>query len=140
VATVCDGAGSPHGLTVTSFVPVSLNPPLISICVDIGSSTHATFLSSPFFAVNILAEDQRHLSVGFAALPEGRFDGVQWDQGQTGAPLLHGVLAWLECRVVNRVGAGDHTMLVGEVVQAEAGGSKPLLHFRRSYHALATEL
>ena len=140
VATVCDSEGSPHGLTVTSFVPVSLNPPLISICVDIGSSTHATFLSSPFFAVNILAENQRDLSVGFAAFPEGRFDGVEWDHGETGAPLLQGVLAWLECRVMNRVRAGDHTILVGEVVQAKAGSGKPLLHFRRGYHALAREL
>jgi flavin reductase (DIM6/NTAB) family NADH-FMN oxidoreductase RutF len=139
VATVCDNTGSPHGLTVTSFAAVSLHPPLILICVDLSSSTHATFLSSPFFAVNVLAEDQRSLSVDFAALPEGRFDRVNWRQGPTGAPLLQGVLASLECQVVNRIRAGDHTVLIGEVLHANPCNGRPLLYFSRAYHCLARE-
>jgi flavin reductase (DIM6/NTAB) family NADH-FMN oxidoreductase RutF len=139
VATVCDTAGFPHGLTVTSFAPVSLNPPLVLICVDLSSSTHATFLASPFFAVNVLADDQRSLSIDFAALPEGRFDRVDWRHGQTGAPLLQGVLASFECQVVNRLGAGDHTVLIGEVVHANPGNGRPLLYFGRDYHYLAKE-
>jgi flavin reductase (DIM6/NTAB) family NADH-FMN oxidoreductase RutF len=110
---------------------------LILICVDQASSTHSVFLSSSFFAVNILAEDQRQLSVDFAVLPEGRFDHVDWHPGETGSPLLNGILAGMECQVVNRVSAGDHTILIGEVVQANAGSGKPLLYFSRNYHSLA---
>jgi flavin reductase (DIM6/NTAB) family NADH-FMN oxidoreductase RutF len=107
------------------------------ICVDQASSTHSIFLSSSFFAVNILAEDQRQLSVDFAVLPEGRFDHVDWHPGETGSPLLAGILAFLECRVVNHVIAGDHTVLIAEVVQAKASSGKPLLYFSRNYHSLA---
>jgi flavin reductase (DIM6/NTAB) family NADH-FMN oxidoreductase RutF len=137
VATACASDGSPHGLTISTFTPVSLDPPLVLFCLDFTSSTHATFRTSPVFAINILTEQQKQFSVGFAALPEGRFDDLAWYPGETGAPLLPDSLAWLECWVVNRMEAGDHTILVGQVVTAGSRSGTPLVHFYRDYHVLA---
>ncbi len=139
VATTCASDGSPHGLTVSSFTPVSLNPPLVLICVDFASSTHETFSLSPVFSINILAEEQKSLSVHFAQSPEGGFDQVAWSAGATGAPVLAGVLASIECAVVNRLDAGDHTIVIGEVIAAGSRDGKPLVYFERDYRRLDLE-
>lgn len=136
VATVCASDGSPHGLTISSFVSVSLEPPLILICVDAASSVHTTFCASPVFAINVLSEEQRQLSIDFAAVPEGRFERVAWHSEETGAPVIAEVLAWFECRVVNRIEAGDHSILIGEVVGTGSRSGRPLLHFDRNYREL----
>jgi len=136
VATACNGDGSPHGLTVSTFTPVSLDPPLVLICVDFAPAIHETFRWSPVFGINILAEDQKWLSIHFARLPEGGFDQVAWSAGASGVPLLAGVLGWMECAVVNRMDAGDHTIVIGEVVAAGSREGKPLLYFDRAYRRI----
>ena len=136
VATVRAADGRPHGLTISSFTAVSISPPLILICIDFASQALEHFRRGPYFAVNVLADSQRELSVTFAEKPEGRFDGVAWEPGETGSPLLEGVLVTLECRVERVLDAGDHTVVFGEVVRAECHAGKPLMYFNRGYRAL----
>ena len=136
IATVCDQAGSPHGLTISSFTPVSLRPPLILICVDYASYDLEHFRSNSHFAINVLTALQRDLSVRFSGLREGRFDGLDWYSGSTGAPLLSGALAVLECRVKEIIEAGDHAILIGNVVRAQAHEGQPLVYFNRNYRSI----
>jgi flavin reductase (DIM6/NTAB) family NADH-FMN oxidoreductase RutF len=136
VATVRASDGRPHGLTVSSFTAVSIDPPLILICIDFRCTAIEHFRAGPFFAINILTDAQRELSVIFAAKPEGRFDGVDWTPGETGAPLLSGTLATMECRLERVLDVGDHAVVFGEVVRARVNRGRPLLYFDRDYRAL----
>jgi flavin reductase (DIM6/NTAB) family NADH-FMN oxidoreductase RutF len=137
VATVRATDGTPHGLTISSFTAVSISPPLILICIDVASQALDHFRHGPYFAVNVLTDSQRALSVIFAEKPEGRFDGVAWEPGETGSPLLKGALSTIECRVERVLDAGDHAVVFGEVVRAECHAGQPLLYFNRRYRELA---
>lgn len=136
VASVRAPDGTPHGLTVSSFTPVSLEPPLILICIDFACTVVQYFRNAPHFAINILSDSQRDLSVAFALKPEGRFEGVPWRPGVTGAPLLDGAVALLECRLDRVVDAGDHAVVFGLVIRAEAASGQPLIYYRRAYRTL----
>jgi flavin reductase (DIM6/NTAB) family NADH-FMN oxidoreductase RutF len=138
VATVTDSDGRPHGLTANSFSSVSWNPPMVLVCVDHGASAHDRFFAANSFAINILSDRQRDLSIRFAGPADERFEGLDWHPGpETGAPLLPGVLAWLECQTTHRVEAGDHTVFIGEVKGAGgAGEAQPLVYFLRQYRLL----
>lgn len=137
VVTVCDEHGHPHGLTVNSFTSVSLEPPLILVSIDLRNAILGHFLSSRAFSINVLGEDQEALSRRFASTVEGRFEGVVWKWGESGAPLLEGVLAQLECATVRTFEAGDHTVLLGEVRQATLRAGNPLVYFNSSYRTLS---
>jgi flavin reductase (DIM6/NTAB) family NADH-FMN oxidoreductase RutF len=137
IATVIGADGEPYGLTASSFTPVSLRPPLVLVSIDHKATLHHHFASAFCFAVNILAEDQRDLSARFARHAQHRFHHVAWSVGELGAPLLDGVLAWLECRVTQRVDAGDHTLLLGEVRHTAAREGRPLVYFYRDYRKIA---
>lgn len=136
VATVIGADGHPQGLTANSFSSVSWNPPLVLVCVDHRAAVHEHFFASDAFAINILAEDQRELSVRFATAGAERFEGLDWEKGGTGAPLISGALAHLECRTTHRHVAGDHTIFVGEVVRAASREGRPLVYFYRDYRSL----
>ena len=136
VATVRASDGTPHGLTVSSFTSVSIQPPLILICIDYAFNFLSHFRACSSFAVNVLSESQRDLSVTFAEKPEGRFEGVDWYTNVTGAPLLRGCIANIECRLSSIIEAGDHAIFLGEVMQVESPGGRPLLYFNRDYRAL----
>jgi len=136
VASVLDAKGAPHGLTVSSFTSVSLDPPLILICLGHAVSAIRHFRAATHFGINVLAEDQRALSDRFARKGHDRFDGVAWQAGVTGVPLLPGVLATIECVVHRIVPMGDHDILVGEMVHAQVNDGEPLLHFAGGYRKL----
>src|SRR5271166_6419176 len=136
VATVTAPDGKPHGLTVSSFTPVSIEPPLILVCIDFRCTAVDHFRQEPFFAINILTEEQRELSVSFAEKPEGRFEGVGWKPGQTGAPVLSGSLATIECRLDRVVEVGDHAVIIGHIVAGETRNGNPLVYFNRTYRTL----
>ncbi len=133
VASVLDAKGAPHGLTVSSFTSVSLNPPLILICLGHGVSAIHHFRAATHFGINVLAKDQRALSDRFARQGQNRFEGVAWQPGVTGVPLLPGVLAAIECSVHRIVPMGDHDILVGEMVHALIADGEPLLYFASGY-------
>ena len=137
IASVLDGEGTPHGLTVSSFVSVSLDPPLVLICLGHAVSVIDIFRASPYFGINVLAENQRELSERFARKGYDRFDGLKWERGETGVPLLPGVLAAIECAVERRVTAGDHDIFVAEMVAARVDEGEPLIHFASRYRRLA---
>ena len=137
VLTVADASGSPHGLTVNSFTSVSAAPPLVLVCVDNGCSLLPLFQGASHFGVSFLAEHQQDISARFAFVPERRFDGVDWTSGLNGAPLVNGTLGWLECRIQQRIPAGDHVILLGEVVNAGSlTDGEPLVYFGSGYRRL----
>jgi len=133
VATVSAQNGTPHGLTVSSFTSVSIDPPLILLCIDFQYPFLSHFRLSTHFAVNVLKDSQRELSVVFSEKPEGRFEGVEWFQGQTGAPLIRNCLATIECRAASILELGDHAIFVGEVEHAQSDEGRPLVYFNRGY-------
>ena len=136
VATVRASDGTPHGLTISSFTSVSIAPPLVLICIDIGCPFLSHFRLSTHFAINVLSESQRDLSVVFAEKPDGRFQGLDWFPGRSGAPLLTGCLAGIECRALSIQELGDHAVFVGQVEHAESREGRPLLYFSRGYRSL----
>jgi flavin reductase (DIM6/NTAB) family NADH-FMN oxidoreductase RutF len=133
IATVAGRSAQPYGITVNSFTSVSCVPPLILICIDYRSSILPHFRSSSFFGINILREDQRQFSIRFSQRELDRFEGIGWAPGQTGVPLLDGVLAQLECCVTQTVEAGDHAIFLAEVVTANYTDGNPLLYFASDY-------
>ena len=136
VASVLDAERQPHGLTVSSFVSVSLVPPLVSICLGHAVSLIETFRAASFFGINILAEDQQALSERFARKGLDRFEGVGWTLGGHDVPLLDGVLAAIECHTDQRVPAGDHDIFIGRMVSTRIREGAPLVHFSRAYRKL----
>ena len=136
VVTTLDHDGNPHGMTANSFTSVSLDPPLVLVCVDYRATILQTFRRAERFGINVLSEGQRDLSQTFARRGEDRFHGVEWQAGESGVPLLPGALAWLECVLVNAVDAGDHAILIARVERAECHEGRPLLFFASSYEHL----
>jgi 3-hydroxy-9,10-secoandrosta-1,3,5(10)-triene-9,17-dione monooxygenase reductase component len=136
IATVVDPQGCPHGLTVNSFTSVSLEPPLVLVCIAHAAVTVESFRTAKYFGINILASDQRDLSDHFARKGHDRFATIEWTPGETGVPLLSGVLAALECEVHSTVRAGDHDIFLGEVVCIDVYEKRPLLYWSSAYHAL----
>jgi len=133
VVTTLDPGGRPLGMTVSAFSSVSLDPPLVLVCIDLTAECHPVLLAAGRFAVNILGQDQREVSRRFATKGLDRFDGVPSRPGATGMPLLDGALGVLECRTVAAHPAGDHTIFVGEVEAAAAGAEPPLLYCSGRY-------
>ncbi|HLH00593.1 MAG TPA: flavin reductase family protein [Bryobacteraceae bacterium] len=136
VATVTAPDGTPQGLTVSSFTSVSVDPSLVLICIDLKCPQVSYFRQGTHFAVNILTESQRDVSIAFAEKLAGRFDGIEWSSGRTGAPVLDRCLAVLECRTASILEAGDHAVFVGQVENVESRGGQPLLYFNRDYRRL----
>jgi len=126
-----------HGMTVSAFTEVSLEPPLVLVCADRSSNTLPVIAEGGVFAVNILARDQEALSNKFASKKNEwkRFEGLEVDRGTTGAPLLRGVVANLDCRVVAAHEHGDHVVYVGEVEELRVFEREPLLYFGGRYGA-----
>ena len=137
IASVLDGEGMPHGLTVSSFVSVSLDPPLVLICLGHEVSVIDIFRASTHFGINVLAANQREFSERFARKGYDRFNGLKWERGATGVPLLPGVLAAIECVVERRITAGDHDIFVAGMVAARVNAGEPLIHFASRYRRLA---
>ncbi|WP_434739866.1 flavin reductase family protein [Micromonospora sp. SH-82] len=137
--TVVTAPGAPPvGFTATSFTSVSLDPPLVSFCLDVGSTSWPTVSTSRHVAVHLLGEGQRDLAQRFATGGIDRFAApTRWRPGPEGVPILDGTLAWLLCRVVERVVAGDHVIVLAEpelVRPADAGS--PLLRHQGRYVGL----
>src|SRR5215469_13257359 len=136
VITSFRSSGELHGLTANAFTSVSLIPPLLLVCVDKKAESYPCFEESRVFTVNILASDQEDLSRRFAVSGGQKFEGVAYRIGANGAPILNGSLGYIECKVAAVHDAGDHTIYLGEIEQAETREAKPLLFFRGGYREL----
>lgn len=135
VVTVRDAEGRDHGMTVSAFSSVSLDPPLVLVCIDDEASIRPVMDRATHFGVSILAADQEALSRRFAAKCD-RFDGIGYERGEYGVALLGGALAWLECEIVARHQTGDHEIVIGEVERGENSDDRPLLYYRGGYAQL----
>ncbi|HZY44679.1 MAG TPA: flavin reductase family protein [Anaerolineae bacterium] len=129
------------GITVSAFVEVSLDPPLVLICVANEAESRALLEASKVFAVNILSDDQEFLSERFAArapLVNDRFEGVPYHIASTGAPILDQAIAWYDCRVESIYAGGDHTLFIGRVVAIgfDAEARRPLVYYANQYTRL----
>ena len=134
VTTLHPDTEAPAGVTVSAFSSLSLEPPLVLFCLGLKTSSLSAFQNYGRFAINVLAEGQRDLSIRFASRSEDKWGGLKWEKGLGGVPLLPGCLATLECKLVNAIEGGDHMIFVGEVenLTHQEGGS-PLIYFRGAY-------
>lgn len=131
IVAAVDEDGSPYGLTVNSFTSLSLEPPLVLVCIGRSSTWHDRLVAGEHFAVNILAAGQAEVAARFAVEPsEGRFEGVAWHAGPLGAPMLPDAAATIECTVHRALDGGDHTILIGRVDSLHVT-ERPSLIFHR---------
>jgi 4-nitrophenol 2-monooxygenase / 4-nitrocatechol 4-monooxygenase, reductase component len=129
VVTTRDG-GRRFGMTASAVTSLSLQPPMLLVCINRQAPTCAAVSGAGVFGVNILGENDGALARWFAAPREDKFDGIATEETRSGLPMLRTALARLECRVTERVQGGTHTVFLAEVEGAEAGGGAPLAYFR----------
>jgi flavin reductase (DIM6/NTAB) family NADH-FMN oxidoreductase RutF len=131
VVSTCDASGLPFGLTVNSFTSVSLEPPLVLVCIGHASTWHDRLVAAPTFAISVLGAHQARAAHRFAREPsDGRFEDVPWTACASGPPVLDGAVAWLECSRHDVVEAGDHSILIGRVEQSGTAEGPALLFHR----------
>jgi len=131
VVAACDQAGEPYGLTVNSFTSVSLDPPLVLVCIGHESSSHDRLVGASGFAVNVLSAGQGAVAARFASEPSaGRFDDLDWAPSPSGDPVLAETVAWLDCTLDEVLTAGDHSILLGRV-ESSGLSDQPALVFHR---------
>lgn len=136
-----DYEGQVHGMTANAFTSVSLDPLLVLVCVDHRARTHAHLHAKKRFGVNVLSENQRRISE-YYALPAATHKsaeqeaGARFDRTALGTPVLHGALAYLECRLHSAQDAGDHTIFIAEVEDVVVREGDPLLYFRSNYRKI----
>ena len=137
VVTCVDDQGRPAGLTVNSFTSVSLEPPLLLVCLHKMAASTEALTSASHFAINVLHTGQQPASITFSTRVEDRFGNTPWSCGEAGAPILKDLLCVFECERFGLHDGGDHHILVGQVVKASFDSSlDPLLFFRGSYRRL----
>jgi flavin reductase (DIM6/NTAB) family NADH-FMN oxidoreductase RutF/pimeloyl-ACP methyl ester carboxylesterase len=133
IVTTIDEAGDARGFTANSFTSVSLEPPLVLVCIAKKALGHQAFSTSKGFAINILSEDQKAASGIFASKAADKFASVAWQPGQTGNPLIEGSVAVFDCGMEQLVDAGDHSILIGRVHDFTHNGAQPLGYCRGAY-------
>lgn len=139
VVTTIDDTGEPRGFTANSFTSVSLDPPLLLICIARSASSCATFSKAKSFAVNILAEDQKNVSGAFASKRPDKFTGIDWRASANGQPLIDNALSWFDCARHELIEAGDHVILVGAIRGFATREANPLGYARGGYVTLGLE-
>ncbi len=129
-------SGRAFGMTVASFTSVSLHPPLVLICIEKNVKTHDAIVESGKFGVSILGAEQAEISARFASRGEDKFSGIELEQVTLGGPLIRGALTTLQCSLRDRLPGGDHSIFVGEVIEAHTRDGTPLLYFRSRYRQI----
>ena len=137
VITTVSGQGTPYGLTANAFMSVSLEPPLVLISVDKKAESYPYFEQSRVFTINILRDDQEGLSRRFAVSGGNKFEGIAFHRGANNVPILEDTLAHVECRLHAAYDGGDHTLYLGEILEAETREGRPLLFYRGGYRAFS---
>lgn len=131
--------GVDHAMTASSFVSLSLEPPLVLVCVERESRFHEAITAVEHWGVSVLGEDQVDCARWFATRGrplEGQLDRVAHHRGEAGVALIDGAIAQVECRTVEHHPAGDHDIVIGEVLTLSSGEGSPLMYFRGHYRAL----
>jgi flavin reductase (DIM6/NTAB) family NADH-FMN oxidoreductase RutF len=133
VVTTIQADGTPRGFTANSFTSVSLDPPLVLVCIAKSAASFEVFSQAPQFAVSVLAEDQKDVSGVFASKSPDKFAQVAWQTRTTGAPVMHGAAAHFDCATHQMIDAGDHIILLGRVLDFAHAGVSPLGYCRGAY-------
>lgn len=123
----------PHGMTASSVTSLSMNPPMMVVCLHNSAPTTMAVIDAQTFAINVLGQDSGHLAAQFATPSEDKFADVALTQSPLGLPLLTEALAHLECEVTDQVVGGTHTIFLGRVLHAEARVGEPLTYFRGGF-------
>ena len=135
--------GDVRGMTANAISSLSLEPPLLLVCVQKDASIYEHFDRAKAFAMNVLSADQEDISNLFASHggPDQPLGGLPYHEGPLGSPILDGVLASADCRITQRIDGGDHTIVIGEAVSVSLDGSDadPLLFYRGGYRRLAAD-
>jgi flavin reductase (DIM6/NTAB) family NADH-FMN oxidoreductase RutF len=140
IVTSRGGDGTPCGLTANAVASVSLDPLLVLVCMDRTSVTHGFITAGGNFAISVLSSEDEALARRFAhGQRGGRFEGLELMESSTGSPILARALAWMDCRVSQVHPAGDHSIVVGEVLSCDAREGKPLLFFRSEFHGIGAK-
>jgi len=133
IVTAMSADGRPYGVTCNSFASVSLNPPLALWCIERRASTFPAFMAAAAYSINVLRADQEAMCERFALHMPAPLQTAEYEVWETGAPILKERLAALDCRIIDRHAAGDHVILVAEVVRFDARAGAPLLYFAGQY-------
>jgi len=136
VVTAQNQKNQPIGMTVNSFSSVSLDPPLILWSLSEESSYCDTFLHCQHFAVNVLSSDQMAISQLFASPENNKFANIDWQTGEHHLPLIDGAIAKFQCSVEHLHPGGDHTIIIGRVLEYDYSSSEPLVFNRGQYYTL----
>jgi flavin reductase (DIM6/NTAB) family NADH-FMN oxidoreductase RutF len=136
VVTTKDASGKLHGITVSAFCSVSLEPPLILICIEKATGSHYAFEESGVFIVNILDRSQQHLSEHFASTFPDKFEDMEYHTGIGGIPILDDALVSLECSIKKSCDGGDHSIYIAEVENADIKDGSPLVYFHGNYRMI----
>lgn len=139
VVTTVGADGEPRGFTANSFTSVSLDPPLVLVCIGRRAGSFDVFRKARAFAVNILQDDQRDLSANFASSKPDKFASQPWTASKTGSPLLPACSAWLDCEMHEQIEAGDHVILIGRVIDFAHSPRTPLGYYSGSYVGFGME-
>ena len=134
IVTAQDSGGAPVGFTASAFSSLSLNPPMLLVCLQKDADCYAAFMEAEHFAVSILAHGQDEIARRFATKAIDKWRDTPSVPGEkTRLPLIEGACAQTECLMLDRVDGGDHTILIGEVISAASTNDAPLLHFNRQF-------
>ncbi|MEO8042227.1 MAG: flavin reductase family protein [Acidobacteriota bacterium] len=136
VVTSRTATGDLHGITVSAFSSVSLNPPLVLVCIEKTTGSHMAISDTGLFVVNILAAGQDEMSERFSLPVSDKFEGVSYRPGVGGIPVLDTALVNLECRIENSFDGGDHSIFVAAVEAVSIRDGKPLVYFHGNYRDL----
>ena len=137
VVGVCEPGGHLRGLTANAFASLSLDPPLVLVCVEQSADSHDSIRAAGAFAISVLSSDQERVARRFASDIADKFDGIAYRTEVTGAPVLSDALAWVDCTLHDTIPGGDHTIFIGRVVAGDATDHTPLLYYRSGYAGLA---
>lgn len=137
IVTTRDAAGKQFGITVSAFCSVSLEPPLVLICIEKTTGSHHAFEESGRFTVNILTDGQADVSEHFASLLEDKFSAVDHAIDEHGIPLLPNSLATLQCVLFKTLDGGDHSIFLGLVEHVIVRDAGPLVYFKSGYRTIA---
>lgn len=137
IVTTLDKAGNKVGMTASSFNTVSLDPPLVLWSIDKEAVSYDVFMETKHFAIHVLAAGQDDLSNLFAQKGLDKFDGLKCRDGLNAMPILPEFAACFQCNIEHRYAGGDHTILVGRVLDFESHNREPLLFHRGRYAEIA---
>ena len=140
VVTSIGDDNKPVGMTINSFSSVSLDPPLVLWSIALKAPSRDAYRRHPGFAINIMCEDSKDLSLKFATPADDKFKGVNWTEGHFGIPVLNDALATLECQTEDRIISGDHEIYIGRVLRIDHSDRDPLVFHRGKFTTLGAPL